>query len=287
MQCAEALRVQAYFDGEVDALSAAEIERHAEHCGECRALLQDLQTVREALRRNISYAAAPAVLRAQILGALDQEASNQPAEAANSSAEPASRPAESANRAAEAIAPTAARGGRPFARQTRPRGRLFWTGAFSGIGGAAIAAAMAFFLVLPAMVSPLANDLTSAHVRSLMPDHLIDVVSTDKHTVKPWFAGHADVSPVVADFDSQGYRLIGGRADYIDHQRSAVIVYRHGAHVINVFTWAVTNRHTLSNTTRNGYHLAFWQQGDIQYCAVSDTGWDELLGLVRLMREQT
>jgi anti-sigma factor RsiW len=294
MQCAESLRVQAYFDGEVDALSAAEIERHAEHCGECRALLQDLRTVREALRSNISYAATPAVLRAQILGALDREAAN-PDEAASRPAEPANRPTESAYRpaegaqATEAVASPGARAGksRAFARQTQPRGRLFWTGTFSGIGGAALAAALAFFLVIPAMVSPLANDLTSAHVRSLMPDHLIDVVSTDKHTVKPWFAGHADVSPVVADFESQGYRLIGGRADYIDHQRSAVIVYRHGAHVINVFTWAATNRNTPADTTRNGYHLAFWQQGDIQYCAVSDTGWDELLGLVRLMREQT
>jgi anti-sigma factor RsiW len=61
-----------------------------------------------------------------------------------------------------------------------------------------------------------------------MPDHLIDMVSTDKHTVKPWFAGHTDVSPVVADFDSQGYRPIGGRADYFDHQRAAVVVYQHG-----------------------------------------------------------
>jgi anti-sigma factor RsiW len=81
--------------------------------------------------------------------------------------------------------------------------------------------------------------------------------------------------------------LIGGRADYIDHQRSAVVVYQHGAHVINVFTWAASSTRSLRNTTRSGYHLAFWQQGDIQYCAVSDTGWDELLGLVRLLREQT
>jgi anti-sigma factor RsiW len=275
VQCAESLRVQAYFDGEVDAVSAAEIERHAEHCGECRALLQDLQKVRTALRENVAYAGAPPALRAQILDALDQEAAGSGASAANGPA------AMTAGAGAGARAPTP----RSVARQSQWRGRSFWTGAFSGIGGAAIAAALAFFLVLPG-VSPLTNDLVSAHVRSLMPDHLIDVVSTDRHTVKPWFAGHADVSPVVADFDSQGYRLIGGRADYIDHQRSAVVVYRHGSHVINVFTWAAVDRRNPGNTTRNGYHLAFWQQGDIQYCAVSDTGWDELLGLVRLMREQ-
>jgi anti-sigma factor (TIGR02949 family) len=263
VQCAESLRVQAYFDGEVDAVSAAEIERHAEHCNECRALLEDLEKVRAALRRNVSYAAAPPPLRAQILRALDLEGS------AGRTVIPEAPPPKS----------------RPLVRQPRFLGRSFWTGAVSGIGGAALAAAMAFFLVLPGGAN-LPNDLVSAHVRSLMPAHLIDVVSTDKHTVKPWFAGHADVSPVVADFESQGYRLIGGRADYVDHQRSAVVVYQHGAHVINVFTWAAADRHALSNTTRSGYHLAFWQQGDIQYCAVSDTGWDELLGLVRLLREQ-
>jgi len=265
VQCAESLRVQAYFDREVDAVSAAEIERHVEHCNECRELLQDLEKVRSALRSGISYAAAPPALRAQVLQALDRE----PDAAAGDEAVRSATPRKS--RAA-----------------WQPRvygGRGFRIGAFSGIGGAALAAAMAFFFVLPAL-SPLSNEIVSAHVRSLMPAHLIDVVSTDKHTVKPWFAGHADVSPAVADFEAQGYRLIGGRADYIDHQRSAVVVYQHGAHVINVFTWAASGARNLSNTTRSGYHLAFWQQGDIQYCAVSDTGWDELLGLVRLLREQ-
>jgi anti-sigma factor RsiW len=280
VQCAESLRVQAYFDGEVDALSAAEIERHAEHCGECRALLQDLEKVRTTLRQNVGYAAAPAALRSKIFDALDQELSGQELSGQEVSGQAA---AESATNVT-ALRP------RPAAPSRQSRGRLggrFWTGAFSGVGGAALAAAFAFFVVVPNFMSPLSNELVSAHVRSLMPDHLIDVVSTDKHTVKPWFAGHADVSPAVADFESQGYKLIGGRADYIEHQRSAVVVYQHGKHFINVFTWAAAGARLPNNTTRSGYHLAFWQEGDIQYCAVSDTGWDELLGLVRLMREQT
>ena len=265
MQCAESLRVQAYFDGEVDALSAAEIERHVEHCSECRELLQDLEKVRNALRSGISYAAAPPALREQILQALGQEPDVEAGADAGRSAMPR-KPR--------------------LLRQSPVIGRRrFWSGALSGIGGTAIAAAMAFFFVLPNL-SPLSNEIVSAHVRSLMPAHLIDVVSTDRHTVKPWFAGHADVSPPVSDFEAQGYRLIGGRADYIDHQRSAVVVYQHGAHVINVFTWAASGARLPNNTTRSGYHLAYWQQGDIQYCAVSDTGWDELLGLVRLLREQ-
>jgi anti-sigma factor RsiW len=273
VQCAESLRVQAYFDREVDAVSAAEIERHTQHCSECRALLEDIGSTRTTLRRKIPYVAAPLALRAQILRAIDQEI-------ATDRGAPAVTPA--------AAAPVALKP-RPTARPVQaPRwgGRVFWTGAFSGMGGAALAAALAFFLVVPAVMNPLPDDLVSAHVRSLMPDHLIDVVSTDKHTVKPWFAGHTDVSPVVADFEAQGYKLIGGRADYIDHYRSAVVVYQHGSHFINVFTWGGAERRLPANTTRSGYHLAFWQEGDIQYCAVSDTGWDELMGLVRLMQEQ-
>jgi anti-sigma factor RsiW len=77
---------------------------------------------------------------------------------------------------------------------------------------------------------------------------------------------------------------VGGRADYLDHQRAAVVVYQHGAHVINVFSWAATEAGWPKNTTRNGYHLSFWRAGNMVYCAVSDTGWDELDGLVRLLQ---
>jgi anti-sigma factor (TIGR02949 family) len=252
VQCAESLRIQAYFDSEVDAVAAAEIERHLEHCTECRALLADLEQVRSVLRRDVAYARTPPQLRARVVRALDQE--------------------------------TAARS--PKDRPSRIwRAAAFWAGAAGGIGGTAIAATIAFLLLAPPLLNPVVNDLVSAHARSLMPAHLIDVVSTDKHTVKPWFAGHADVSPVVADFEPQGYKLIGGRADYLDHQRAAVVVYQHGAHVINVFSWAAQSARSLPrDTTRNGYHLAFWRQGDVEYCAVSDTAWDELKGLVGLLR---
>jgi len=103
--------------------------------------------------------------------------------------------------------------------------------------------------------------------------------------VKPWFAGHADVSPVVVDFAGQGYRLVGGRADYFDRQRVAVVVYEHGPHVINVFTWVAGQRVLPEFATRSGYHIACWKLGNLQYCAVSDTGWDELRALMRLLRD--
>jgi anti-sigma factor RsiW len=253
MQCAEHLRVQAYFDGELDALAAADVERHSEACAECRAMLQDLGQMRSALRQDLTYASAPPALRARILRALDEQSVLESPQV-------------------------------EMHRQHRRPSRPFWAGAFSGIAGTALAAGLAFLVLAPS-VNPVLDDLVSAHVRSLMPEHLIDVVSTDKHTVKPWFAGHTDVSPVVADFDQQGYRLIGGRADYFEHQRAAVVVYQHGSHVINVFSWAADQHGLPKDTTRNGYHLAFWKAGDLAYCAVSDTAWDELLGLARLLQD--
>ena len=91
--------------------------------------------------------------------------------------------------------------------------------------------------------------------------------------------------PVVADFAAQGYRLIGGRADYLERQRAAAVVYQHGAHFINVFSWAADRGALPRDATRNGYHIACWRAGNLAYCAVSDTGWEELNGLVRLLRE--
>jgi anti-sigma factor RsiW len=296
MPCAESLRVQAYFDAEVDAVSAADIERHLEHCAECRALLQDFEHVRSVLRRDSAYVRAPIALRAKIMRALDREsAAGTPV--AEGTLAPQGTPAADGTQAPQGT-PTAeetglSRGTLLPGRTPRPSGRVLpnwrmrslWAGALGGAGATAIAATFAFLLFAPRFTNPLLDELVSAHVRSLMPSHLIDVVSTDKHTVKPWFAGHADVSPVVADFEPQGYRLIGGRVDYLEHQRSAVVVYQHGAHVINVFSWAGHERALPADVTRSGYHLAFWKAGDLEYCAVSDAGWDELVGLVRLLKE--
>lgn len=279
MRCAESLRAQAYFDAELDALAAADIERHLEHCAECRALLEDLEQVRGALRRDSGFARVPPALRSKIMGALDDAQDEESAAAAAAARDARPREPESARQRAAPRSRAAAQW------STRWRPRSFWAGALGGAGGTAIAAACALFLLVPRLTNPLLDELVNAHVRSLMPAHLIDVVSTDKHTVKPWFAGHADVSPAVADFEPQGYRLIGGRADYLDHQRSAVVVYQHGSHIINVFSWADTGRALPHDVTRNGYHFVFWRSGNLEYCAVSDTARDELQGLVRLLQD--
>src|SRR5258706_10846508 len=223
MECPESLRAQSYFDGELDAASAAAFEGHLGHCAQCRATLESAGRWRTSLRQELARERAPAALRARIAQALDQE-------------------------------------------RARPRRswhqRPFWLGALSGIGAAAVAATVAFLVLTAPLHDPLLDRLVAAHVHSLLPDHLIAVVSTDRHTVKPWFAGRADVSPVVADFAAQGYRLPGGRLDALDQQRAAVLVYQHGPHFVNVFSWAAERRLPPRDATRNGYHLAFWSAGN-------------------------
>jgi len=255
MTCPELPRTRAHFDQELDALSAADLEGHIGTCAECQALLGELGAARNALRA-LEPHIAPPELRARILLALDEE---------DSPMATSSRP--------------------PVKQASAWRTRPFWLGAFGGMGGTVVAALLAFFLIVPVLNHGMLDDLVAAHVRSLMPDHLVDVISTDRHTVKPWFAGHADVSPVVVDFTAQGYRLVGGRADYLDHQRSAVVVYQHGAHTINVFSWADQHPALPKTTTRSGYRMMCWRVKDLQYCAVSDTGWDELQGLVTLLQD--
>jgi anti-sigma factor RsiW len=254
VQCPEALRVQAFFDAELDAVTASDTERHMEHCAECRTLYQSLEELRTALRRDLPFWQTPPALRTQLMRALGEEP----------------------------VADLPQTSGR---RSAHWRTRSFWWGAFGGLGTAAVAATLALWLLTPPIGNPVIDGVLSAHVSSLMSAHLVDVVSTDRHTVKPWFAGHTDVSPLVADFAAQGYTLVGGRVDYLEHQRAAVVVYRHGLHVINVFSWAATQHSLPRQTTRKGYHLVFWQLGDLQYCAVSDTSWDELLGLARLLQD--
>jgi anti-sigma factor RsiW len=253
VQCAESLRVQAAFDGELDAVSAAAVERHAEHCPECRALLEHLERTRARIRTDLEYPQAPAQLRARIAQLLDTEA-------ATGRREPGPPP------------------------RLAWRARPFWLGTVTG-AGAALAASLAVVLLAPVLHSALPDELIAAHVRSLMPDHLTDVISTDRHTVKPWFAGHADVSPVVADFSAQGYRLVGGRADYLERQRVAAVVYEHGAHLINVFTFTAGRSAPPAELTRSGYHLECWKAADLGVCAVSDAGWEELRVLRQLLED--
>jgi anti-sigma factor RsiW len=126
-----------------------------------------------------------------------------------------------------------------------------------------------------------ADEVVAAHVRSLLADHLSDVVSTSHHTVKPWFAGKIDFSPPVPDLASLGFELVGGRLDYVDHRQVAAIVYRKHGHIINVLA-SLPGRDTanIAHTTRvQGYSVRSWRQAGLDLVAVSDIDPLELANL--------
>jgi anti-sigma factor RsiW len=122
------------------------------------------------------------------------------------------------------------------------------------------------------------SEIVSAHLRSLQAGHLIDVVSTDQHTVKPWFNGKLDVSPPVIDLTAQGFTLIGGRLDYVDARAIGAVVYRRRQHVINLFVaqTANTERHAAKTDTIQGFNIRRWGERGLNFWAVSDIGADEL-----------
>jgi anti-sigma factor RsiW len=140
------------------------------------------------------------------------------------------------------------------------------------------------FAVLTLMLHPagfsnrdqLADEAISSHVRSLMAGHLMDVVSTDQHTVKPWFNGKIDFAPDVKDFATQGFPLIGGRLDYLSGQTVAALVYRRNQHTINVFVWPVKRTGSETMEERRGYSVINRDINGLHYCIVSDLNAKEL-----------
>jgi len=127
----------------------------------------------------------------------------------------------------------------------------------------------------------LAANVLSAHIRSLAGTHLLDVPSSDQHTVKPWFNGKLDFSPAVKDVS--GFPLLGGRLEYFDGRPAAALVYGR-QHIINLFTWPSTVPATVAEETRNGFHLETWSAGGMTYWAVSDLNEAELRQFVSLYR---
>lgn len=155
----------------------------------------------------------------------------------------------------------------------------------SGAAGA-LAASLALIAFLPTGET-LEGQLVDAQVRSLEAQHLVDVQTSDRHTVKPWFNGKIDFAPPVVDLAAQGYPLVGGRLDHLAGRDVAAIVFHRRAHVINLFVWKAAGSAGPTLEHRQGYSLVRWSAGGLTYWAVSDVDSPDLLTFQKLYAQAT
>jgi anti-sigma factor RsiW len=242
------LQLDAYLDGELASRDAREFEAHLKECRNCARLHDARVALGAAIRAEVPALRAPDVLRTRLRTAL-RSAAGSPV---------ASRR-------------TPVRGWRPLA--------LAASLALVAVGSWRVASNRA-------AGEALSEQVLTSHVRSLMPGHLTDVVSSDQHTVKPWFNGKLDFSPAVYDFAGRGYPLIGGRLDYLGGRPVAALVYGRRQHLINVFIWPATqgSGRNPGETMRQGYHLLHWTTPEYTYWVVSDLGMTELRDFAQLVR---
>jgi len=164
------------------------------------------------------------------------------------------------------------------------RRRPVWLGASFG-AGFAVAASLALLLV-PQRGAQWPDEIVASHIRALQPGHLMDVISTDQHTVKPWFDGRLPFAPPVKDLVAIGFPLVGGRLDYLEGRPAAALVYRRGQHVIDLYAFAGTDTPgPLSGSgSRDGYNFIRWEQDGMSLWAVSDLNAEEMADFVREWR---
>jgi anti-sigma factor RsiW len=122
------------------------------------------------------------------------------------------------------------------------------------------------------------GEVMNAHLRSLQEGHAMDVVSTDQHTVKPWFTGKVSFAVPVRDFAAEGFPLAGGRLELLDGRPAAALVYRRRAHVLNLFVQDAPGAASASpeRARSRGYGCWRWTQGGLRFWLVGDVAEDEL-----------
>ena len=240
--------LHAYFDGELDAAGAAEFERHLKSCPDCAGVLAAQRALRSSFKTSSLRERAPETLRRKLAAEIT---------------EPTPRAVASSSSTA------------------------MWR---------SLALAASFLLVVVIGWRPLEGligarhdatlfpSIVDAHLRSLQPGHLIDVVSTDQHTVKPWFDGKIDFAPPVRDLAADGFPLEGGRLDAISGRTVAVVVYARRKHVINVFVWPTTKKDAApSSGSHLGYNWLEWRKDSMESIAVSDVSGADLEALRQLL----
>lgn len=149
--------------------------------------------------------------------------------------------------------------------------RLFWPWLAFGAAAVALIVMMLRPATIPAQEAFL-DQIVASHVRSLQGAHLMDVASTDQHTVKPWFDGRIDFAPEVKNFAPEGFALIGGRLDYLENHTAAALVYQHNKHIVNVFISPQTKSHPWAGEeSRRGYSIVAFDANGFSYDVISDT----------------
>ena len=244
-----------YLDGELDAARAAEFEQHLLSCPQCVAELESQENLRSTLQSAGLRERAPEKLRRNLQAAISGSAES-----------------------VKTVTPMRPR------TSVRP---TWWL---------TLAAAAVFAIVLGSRFLPnltqgrggdeMTAAIVDAHLRSLQPGHLEDVVSTDQHTVKPWFDGRIDFAPPVRDFVSDGFPLQGGRLDIVRGKTVAVLVYGRRKHIINVFVWPTGERDESPQLgSQLGYNWIDWRKGGMEFSAISDVSAPDLVELQKLISQ--
>jgi anti-sigma factor RsiW len=263
MMCAnEPAALEAYADGELDVEhDAAGIARIADHlvtCAECRAKVANIRQLSASLREHLPYYAASDMLRARIGTLIKQSSSRASAPSA----------------APSAALPNVATPNVVAAKSHAYNNALRSWRAFALAASVLLAVVTAHDLATSNSArdrhDALNQELIDAHIRSLMSDHLVDVASGDRHTVKPWFEGKVNFAPSVFDFAADSFPLAGGRLDYATGHAMAAIVFHRGQHAINLFVWASDSTDAvIRSTSQDGFNIASWRRNHLQYSAVS------------------
>jgi anti-sigma factor RsiW len=252
MNCNEAHQfLHAYIDDELDIATALQIKAHLPGCPKCQKELEAARAVGRAVGQPAVYYSAPSELRDRLKRTIRSEIGETE---------------------------TPQHAGFMRAWWKRPM-------AYSGLVAAMILIVCSVALLLPTRPSPgQIDELVGSHVRSLEENHLMDVASTDQHTVKPWFEGKLEFSPPVIDLSAEGFPLIGGRLDYLDQQKVAALIYRRNKHVINLFIRP--GQTTPEVDAKQGFNLIRFECKGMICWAVSDVNAGELQQFADLFKAQ-
>ncbi len=272
-RCAEMrLLIQADIDGDLAPADVVRVSAHLEACRSCAHAQAQLLALAAQMRQEIHHHSAATALHLAVRNrASAHMAGNGP------HMPPRPAPLSPARPAASLLAEPA---NLPWWYR-RPSRR--WASAALFFSGFALASSIAL-LLQPGGGTPMAHAVVANHIRALQPGHLIDVASADVKTVKTWFDDKLDFAPPLQDLASRGSALVGARLDYLANRPIAALVYQHGQHIIDVFTWPSANptSHSLTDGSHNGYNFTYWRQNGMSMWAVSDLNTQDLVEFARI-----